>query len=214
LLLIDRDGWVIDDKIKVVRRPNLRHGKMSAIHGIIVHQTGAATGQSTLDSYLHRGAAGAHFLIDKDGTIYQTGSVFWRQWHVGKLRARCLAEHRCTPVEIKMLSTAGVSKINKYEAKKSVPQRYPSNKDAIGIELVSAVVGNARTHSLKRQRMRRTRLSVGSSSSCGRSSAYRSRKSFGIHRCPTRIRTKRRPLDGEARLASQCFSCYRPAARR
>jgi N-acetyl-anhydromuramyl-L-alanine amidase AmpD len=135
---------VIDDKIKVVRRPNLRHGKMSSIHGIIVHQTGAATGQSTLDSYLHRGAAGAHFLIDKDGTIYQTGSVFWRQWHVGKLRARCLAEHRCTPVEIKMLSTAGVSKINKYEAKKSVPQRYPSNKDAIGIELVSAVIGNGK----------------------------------------------------------------------
>jgi N-acetyl-anhydromuramyl-L-alanine amidase AmpD len=144
LLLIDRDGWVIDDKIKVVRRPNLRHGKMSAIHGIIVHQTGAATGQSTLDSYLHRGAAGAHFLIDKDGTIYQTGSVFWRQWHVGKLRARCLAEHRCTPVEIKMLSTAAVSKVNKYEAKKSVPQRYPSNKDAIGIELVSAVIGNGK----------------------------------------------------------------------
>jgi hypothetical protein len=143
MLALDKDGWVLSAKITILRRPNLAHGKMTHILGIIVHQTGAKSAQSTLDSYLRAGANGAHFLIDKDGSIYQTGSVYWRQWHVGKLRARCLVEHRCSPVETKLLGKMGVAAINRHEMTKSVPKRYPSNSDSIGIELVAGTVGSA-----------------------------------------------------------------------
>jgi N-acetyl-anhydromuramyl-L-alanine amidase AmpD len=144
MLQVNKDGWVIDKNIRVMRRPMLAHGPMPQIHGIIVHQTGAATAQSTLDSYLKKGANGAHFLIDKDGTIYQTGSLSWKQWHVGKLRSRCLAEHRCAPVDTETLTKAGPAKTNALEMKKQPPDRYPSNNDSVGIELVGGTVGAAR----------------------------------------------------------------------
>src|ERR1035437_8490823 len=53
---------------------------------------GGANAQSALSSYNNPSANGTHFLIDKDGTIYQTASVFQQTWHVGKLRSRCRSE--------------------------------------------------------------------------------------------------------------------------
>ena len=142
MLTIDPDGWVLSERVQITRRPNLRHGRMAVVHGIVVHQTGASTAQSSLNSYLAAGANGAHFLIDKDGTIFQTGSVFWQQWHVGKLRARCLAELACTPVETRLLSKMGATATNAHEKVKAVPARYPSNEDSIGIELVAGTTNN------------------------------------------------------------------------
>jgi hypothetical protein len=67
---------------------------MPHIQGIIVHQTGSPTARSTLNSDGPR-ANGAHFLIDKDGTIYQTASLLKQTAHVGRLRARCIARSIC-----------------------------------------------------------------------------------------------------------------------
>lgn len=142
MLVFDKQGWAVSDRIKVERRPNLKHGTMTTVSGIIVHETGAATASSTLNSYADAGAAGAHFLIDKDGSIYQTGSVLWQQWHVGKLQVRCLAEHRCPPQEAKELKGLSYAEINEHEKKKAVPDRYPSNSDSIGIELVGKSLGS------------------------------------------------------------------------
>ncbi len=142
MLKFDKEGWILHSRVQIMRRPNLKHGIMSTISGIIVHQTGASTAQSSLSSYLHIGANGAHFLIDKDGAVYQTGSIYWEQWHVGKLKSRCLYEHRCSPLEIKKLEKMTVSGMNTHEMKKSVPQRFPSNSDSIGIELVGGTIGN------------------------------------------------------------------------
>jgi N-acetyl-anhydromuramyl-L-alanine amidase AmpD len=136
MLTIDKDGWVVDPRVVVERRPNLRHGPMTQVHGIVVHQTGAATAKSTLDSYQNAGANGTHFLIDKNGQIYQTGSVYWKQWHVGLLKSRCLAEHRCSAIETKTLSRLKPRAISPREMKKPFPDRYPDNADSIGIELV------------------------------------------------------------------------------
>lgn len=141
MLLFDKEGWAVSDRIKVERRPNLRHGAMTVVSGIVVHQTGAPTAASTLNSYLSPGANGAHFLIDKDGAVYQTGSVLWRQWHVGKLQVRCVAEHRCTPEETKALKGLSYAATNAHEMTKAGPDRYPSNNDAIGVELVGASLG-------------------------------------------------------------------------
>ncbi len=71
MLIIDRNGIAIHSLIKPAIAPTIERGEMKEIHGIIVHQTGGSTAQSSIDSYKNPSANGAHFLIEKDGTIYQ-----------------------------------------------------------------------------------------------------------------------------------------------
>jgi N-acetyl-anhydromuramyl-L-alanine amidase AmpD len=135
MLRIDADGRVVHPGIKWQRFTNLERGDLDPVAGIIVHQTGSSTAASTLAAYktaLH----GAHFLIDKDGTVYQTASLLKRTNHVGRLRSRCVAEHRCAPGEEKRISAMDPRARNTHEMTKSVPDRYPSNSNSIGIELV------------------------------------------------------------------------------
>ena len=82
------------------------------------------------------GANGAHFLIDKDGTIYQTASLNKTCDHVGKLKSRCAYEQTCSPGETKLNQKFNAKAENEREIVKQAGVRYPSNKDSIGIELV------------------------------------------------------------------------------
>lgn len=136
MFLIDAEGVVRNPRILQAIAPTIHRGSMPKVKGIIVHQTGGSTASSSLHSYKSPNANGAHFLIDKDGTIYQTASVRQRTQHVGKLRSRCLSEMRCSPAEIKLVKTSSVSAIHNREKKREVPDRYPSNDDSIGIEIV------------------------------------------------------------------------------
>ena len=136
-LVVDANGMVHDRRIELARSTNLEKGPMPLVHGVIVHQTGAPTAASTLNSYQVAGANGAHFLIDLDGKISQTASLLKQTYHVGKLRARCIAEKRCPPAELAVTSPSAV---NRLEMGKAVPDRYPSNRDSIGIELVGAAI--------------------------------------------------------------------------
>lgn len=136
MLVIDEQGMVVDKRVTASRSVHIEHAAMSTVRGLIVHQTGAPTAQSSLDSYKHAGANGAHFLIDTDGTIHQTASVYRQTWHVGKLRARCMLEGTCTPAEKKLNQKFSPSQENTREMAKTVPARYPSNQDSVGIELV------------------------------------------------------------------------------
>ena len=135
MLVIDKYGKVIHKKIKSKIYLQIEKSPMSQVMGIIVHQTGGSTAQSAFNSY-QSGKSGAHFLIDKDGTIYQTASLLKQTWHVGKLRSRCLAEMTCSPAELKLLKNFNPSGTHRRETAKKVPNRYPSNKDSIGIEIV------------------------------------------------------------------------------
>ncbi|WP_444944720.1 N-acetylmuramoyl-L-alanine amidase [Microbulbifer sp. ZKSA006] len=135
MLTIDKDGKVIDKRIKLKISLSIEKGPMSKVRGIIVHQTGGSTAKSTFNSY-NSGKSGAHFLIDKDGTIYQTASLTRHTWHVGKLRSRCLAEMTCSPTELNLLKKFDPSGTHRREMAKNVPDRYPSNQDSIGIEIV------------------------------------------------------------------------------
>ncbi|CAM3873860.1 N-acetylmuramoyl-L-alanine amidase [Paracidovorax anthurii] len=112
---------------------------MKTITGVVVHQTGSANEQSVFASY-KAGGNGAHFLIAKNGTIYQTASVNHRTNHVGPLKARCLAEHRCTAAAFQKSKDfpqgSLIERMNAIEMTKAVPVRYPSNIDSIGIEIV------------------------------------------------------------------------------
>ncbi|MDA8454551.1 N-acetylmuramoyl-L-alanine amidase [Acidovorax sp. GBBC 3334] len=139
MLFFDAQGMVVHNaRIKPRRFTAIERTNMKAISGIVVHQTGAPTETSTFNSYRSANANGAHFLILKDGGIYQTASVFKRTNHIGPLKARCLAEHRCTPAEIKTYRSASPTVMHRAEMQKVVPGRYPSNGDSIGIEVVGA----------------------------------------------------------------------------
>jgi N-acetyl-anhydromuramyl-L-alanine amidase AmpD len=126
----------------------IEHGPMTTVHGIVVHQTGGATASSTFSSYRSVGASGAHFLIDHDGTLYQTASLKRITHHVGKIRSRCLETLSCAPVTIaesrRALKTGGVRALDQHERNKAWPARFPSNADAIGIELVGMYRDNGK----------------------------------------------------------------------
>jgi N-acetylmuramoyl-L-alanine amidase-like protein len=127
-------------RVKAAVACTIERAPMKMMRGIVVHQTGGANSQSSLDSYKSPTVKGAHFLIDKDGTIYQTASLHQRTWHVGKLKARCLIQQTCTPAEIKAYAKFDPFGMNKREPAKSVPDRFPSSEDSIGIELVGATL--------------------------------------------------------------------------
>lgn len=99
MLPMDKTGHVFDARIRRAISPHIEHGPLTKVRGLIVHQTGGATAKSSLGSYAKPKANGAHFLIDRHGKIYQTASLFKKTWHVGSLRARCIAEYRCTKVD-------------------------------------------------------------------------------------------------------------------
>lgn len=141
-LTIDQRGWITGaSDIKSMPRPNIEHGDMKIVNGIIVHQTGGNDAASSLNSYKNKKANGAHFLIDKDGTIYQVASLLKQTWHVGRLKGRCIESHKCTPAELKIYGNYRKSHLtNRMEMHKATPFRYPSNKDSIGIELVGQCV--------------------------------------------------------------------------
>lgn len=135
MLAFDQHGYTLDPAI--IRRifPAIHKGQMEKVRGIVVHQTGGPSAHSAFSSYLG-GNTGAHFLIDKDGAIYQTASIRMQAWHVGKLRSRCLAELKCSPTEFRLLKKFDPSTTHQREMTRQVPARYPSNTDSLGIELV------------------------------------------------------------------------------
>ncbi|WP_217424478.1 peptidoglycan recognition protein family protein [Nitrogeniibacter mangrovi] len=135
MLIIDQTGKAVHSNIKQAISVAIQRRPMTHVRGIIVHQTDSPSAQSTLNSYKN-GRSGAHFLIAKDGTIYQTASLLNQTWHVGRLRARCLVKMTCSPVELKLLRQFDPKAEHRREMSKHVPDRYPSNEDSIGIELV------------------------------------------------------------------------------
>lgn len=140
MLQIDDQGMVVSAHVRPRRFSQIEKQPMVEVRGIIVHQTGADRALSSFNSYGNANANGAHFLIDKDGVIYQTASVYKRTNHVGALQARCLAEYTCKPAEFKKSTAFSqeslVDRMHAIEVLKSVPVRYPSNADSIGIEIV------------------------------------------------------------------------------
>jgi N-acetyl-anhydromuramyl-L-alanine amidase AmpD len=130
--------------------PAIERGRMIAVSGIIIHQTDSPTAQATLNGYSRANASGAHFLIDKDGKIYQTASLTQSTHHVGWIKSRCIAEHRCSLQDQQQLKNKLPGRgIGQVEIKKSWPDRYPSNSDSIGIEIVGEALprtGNNRVY--------------------------------------------------------------------
>ena len=149
MLYISKAGHVECSWIRVEICKNIERGIMKEVNGIVVHQTAAAKISSTFNSYANPGAHGAHFLIDKTGEIYQTASLYKVTNHVGYLQSRCVVTTKCSQTELKhalileKLSPRDVmaKAVHASEKPKLFPDRYPSNADSIGIEIVGDAIG-------------------------------------------------------------------------
>ncbi len=137
-MLTIRGGIATNPEITQHIVATLAHGRLGVVHGIVVHQTGGATAEAAFAGYVSR-PYGTHFLIDKAGKIYQTASLLYYTAHIGPIKARCLAEHSCLPVDMRALAHFSPSGENRREMAKPFPTRYPSNRDSVGIELVGEI---------------------------------------------------------------------------
>ncbi len=151
-MLIVNDGIVRDIRIEAKIYPMLEHGLMSEVSGIVLHQTSSAYVVKTMAEYAFRpSGTGAHFLINPAGQIFQTARINQICWHVGRINAYCKAVHTCTPADNQVLAQIekkyANNKVEKdrlidaWERKKPAMQRYPTNADSIGIEVVGAPQG-------------------------------------------------------------------------
>ncbi|MEJ8814099.1 peptidoglycan recognition family protein [Variovorax ureilyticus] len=151
MLYITREGHVDAERITVKIFPRIERGEMSAVNGIVVHQTGGSKAAGAFASYSDKEQIpnGAHFLIDKDGSIYQTASLYRVTNHVGIMQSRCMINQKCTPTELKHARSLlaqkpfskGAKALSRHEEKKTWPDRFPSNADSIGIECVGESPG-------------------------------------------------------------------------
>lgn len=116
MLYITKDGHVdAGARIKLKIISNIEGGNLGQVNGIIVHQTGGSTAEGAFSSYQKPKANGAHFLIDRDGQIYQTASLYRDTHHVGTLRSRCIETHNCSASELKEAGQVrGVQNLSRY----------------------------------------------------------------------------------------------------
>ncbi|EXU76673.1 peptidoglycan recognition protein family protein [Erwinia mallotivora] len=147
-MYIDEDGYIFDERIERKIFKTIERGRLGKVNGIVVHQTQSPTVQSTFNSYNNKNATGAHFLIDKNGKVYQTASLFKVTWHVGLMKSRCFLKKKCKPTETALISLHNspwkkttFKNIYDIEKEKNFPERFPNNSDSIGIELVGLATG-------------------------------------------------------------------------
>lgn len=103
---------VVNKIINVVEKPNLK-----AVRAIVVHWTGGSTALSAYATWIanntdsiKKNDSGAHFIVDKDGTIWQTVGINMRANH--------------------FITDSG------RQANAGIQKPYLSNYDTIGIEIV------------------------------------------------------------------------------
>ena len=144
---IDHDGYLSDPGIIHTPIQAISKGLMPQVNGIVLHRTESSTAASTLSTWRIREAGtGAHFLIDRDGSIHQTVSVNRQAWHVGAIRSRGEVEGTITADDQRELDVArngqvewrgtAVRAVSRIESSRPYPERYPTNADSIGIEVV------------------------------------------------------------------------------
>jgi N-acetyl-anhydromuramyl-L-alanine amidase AmpD len=150
-------GKVIHSKITQKFYSGLEKGLMSTVNGIVVHQTDTSNAQQTFNSY-NNGNNGSHFVIDKKGKIYQTAHVNQKVYHVGKIKSMCYETKTCSKAELKKIEgiyfKKGVSfakrvkNLSDHEKAKSYPDRYLTNDDSIGIEIVGKYNNKAKSYEI------------------------------------------------------------------
>ncbi len=128
-----------DGSVKEVSFPKLDRGKLAHndVHAVVLHRTDSSTAKSTLNHYADpKTQFAAHYLIDKDGTIFQTMPADRKVNHVGPIKSRAQEENTLTAQERKLVKGLTNGALSQYENTKAYPDRYPTSRDSIGIEVV------------------------------------------------------------------------------
>lgn len=137
VIYVNSDGYIENAgfiKKSIIR---LEVGNMPKLNAIVLHRTDSSTTEGTLNSFGK--GVGTHFLISKNGDIYQVASLFKFTSHVGKIRSRCEEENTWSEEEKKIIKSFGWNpkKKHDHEIIKEYPSRYPYNRDSVGIEVVA-----------------------------------------------------------------------------
>lgn len=152
-MLIVLGGVIKSSRVQVQIYSLLEHGEMDTVSGIVLHQTSSDSVVKTMAEYTFRpSGAGAHFLINPAGQIFQTARINQVCWHVGRIKSYCKQMHRCAPADEAALANIFKKfsnnkdeydrQIDALERAKSAINRFPNNSDSIGIEVVGAPKGN------------------------------------------------------------------------
>ncbi|HFO9187506.1 TPA: N-acetylmuramoyl-L-alanine amidase, partial [Escherichia coli] len=105
VVFIDHEGYIRNAGIIKHTVPELEEGRMPKINAIILHRTDSSTINGTLASFSK--GIGTHFIVEKDGNIYQAASLFVYTSHVGKIKSRCKEEKTWSSEEKKKTEAFG-----------------------------------------------------------------------------------------------------------
>lgn len=138
---VDERGYIQNAGFTLRPIPALEKGALAGPRAIVLHRTAGDSISSALGA---AGPSGTHFYVDKDGTVYQTASLFKKTYHVGLIKSKCMADGTCPAAEEKTLEGWGWAprRIHNHEKTKAYPNRYPMNEDSVGIEVVSRCLEN------------------------------------------------------------------------
>lgn len=131
-LIVDSSGYVIRPAVIVIEGLNIERGPLSKVNAVVLHRTAVGTLQETWEAFAR--GCGTHFVIDKDGAIYQAATLKSFTWHVGKIRRR-VQEGSDDGAE--RLQKKTLIEIHRAERERPYPSRYPINEDCVGIEVVA-----------------------------------------------------------------------------
>ncbi|MGQ4583910.1 N-acetylmuramoyl-L-alanine amidase [Lysobacter sp. F60174L2] len=138
-IYVDEHGYVQNAGFVFQPIPALEHGRLQGPHAIVLHRTVSSTARNSLNAFAR--GIGTHFLIDKDGTIYQTASLLQKTYHVGPIRSRCFEEGTCDAAEQAAVESLerrqGYRDVHNREKVKPYPDRFPMNEGSVGIEVVA-----------------------------------------------------------------------------
>ncbi len=149
---VGADGYLTDPNITRTSIPALERNPLPDVNGIVMHRTTGSTAQGTINHWRDQDRPnGTHFLIDRDGTIHQTASLNSNTAHVGNIRSRAEVEGTLTPegrqelAATRRLPTNDYADVSRLESARPYPDRYPTNRDSIGIEVVATYNERSRT---------------------------------------------------------------------
>jgi N-acetylmuramoyl-L-alanine amidase len=78
LIAPEHQGWI------AVPSPNVTSPMPKKPSGIVIHYTAAGSGKGSANYFAGKAAGvSAHFVIDRDGTVYQCVSLKDKAWHAG-----------------------------------------------------------------------------------------------------------------------------------
>ena len=136
---VDEQGYVQNAGFVFKPIRALEHGALQGPRAIVLHRTVSSTARSSLNAFAR--GIGTHFLVDKDGTIYQTASLIQKTYHVGPIRSRCFEEGTCDAAEQSAVESLArrqaYREMHNREKAKPYPDRFPMNEDSVGIEVVA-----------------------------------------------------------------------------